>query len=158
MQKNHSSSEQSSVTNRRGKPYIYCAIDPKHKQRTLKNPHTISYFCDNPNITSNIVRCTPSWSYKYVPADDSDIPCTVRVKPSNDTYRRDFKATDLTLHERSPRLHYTGRKRIPFTGIRWGQRKLLASEVLFFLDVLQAKQPYHVVYAGAACGTHILLL
>lgn len=158
MQKNHSSSEQSSVTNRRGKPYIYCTIDPKHKQRTLKNPHTISYFCDNPNITPHIVRGTPSWSYKYVPADDSDIPCKVRVKPSNDTYRRDFKATDLTLHERSPRLHYTGRKRIPFTGIHWGQRKLLASEVLFFLDVLQAKQPYHVVYAGAACGTHILLL
>lgn len=153
-----SSSHPSSVTNRRGKPYLYCAIDKKHKQRTLKNPHTISFFCDNANIRSYVSNDVASWSYKYVPVDASDTPSSRAFKPSHIEYRRDFKPTDMILNDTSPRLPYTGRKRIPFTGIHWGQRKLLASEVLFFLDVLQPQERYHIVYAGAACGTHIVLL
>ena len=149
----------SSVATLRGKRYVYCTIDTKQKQRTLKNPHTISFFCDNPNITAAVSKDSAVWSYKYLAANDSETHFSKKsLNHSITPYKRDFKSTDMVLSTKAPRLKYTGRKKIPFTGIHWGQRKLLASEVLFFLDVLQPKKRYHIVYAGAACGTHILLL
>jgi len=71
-----------------------------------------------------------------------------------------FTLQDLTITINSLRTPYRRRTHENKTALHWGQRKLLLSEVEFFSiywDALKIPNPI-CVYAGAAPGTHILLL
>ena len=58
----------------------------------------------------------------------------------------------------APRAAYRRRRREPKTVCHWGQRKLLLSEVEFLSECLEGAGGGHVVYAGAAPGTHMTML
>jgi hypothetical protein len=61
------------------------------------------------------------------------------------------------LTSSAPRAPYRRRQKEPKSVCHWGQRKLLLSEVEFLTSAV-GPSPAHVVYAGAAPGTHLTLL
>jgi hypothetical protein len=73
---------------------------------------------------------------------------------------RTLVQTDLIITETTAKEEYRRRKDEIKTISRWGQRKLLFSELLFFLFHWNPKEVPNplCVYVGAACGTHIPML
>ena len=68
---------------------------------------------------------------------------------------KEAKVLSRKLTDKSPELPYKSRTgEIKFT-LKWGQRKLLISEIEFLSDNLTREEKCTVVYAGAAHGTHI---
>ena len=135
-----------------------CILDPIDYRTLRANPHTISFFIDTDNTTRD---CKPTddtrqcVKYSYV---NTSQQCHLNNIKCSASYHNFFKYNDIFIHKASRQLQYRGRGQIPFTNVHWGQRKLFASELMFFLDALSVGQKYHIIYAGSACGTHLLLL
>eukprot|EP00759_Apiculatamorpha_spiralis_P057451 PhF_6_TR8659/c0_g1_i2/m.13537/K18776/MTR2, MT48; cap2 methyltransferase len=66
----------------------------------------------------------------------------------------------LILSDDTPQVEYSRDRGAPMTHVHWGQRKLLLSEIEFLLYSMPRGSPprVHVVYAGAAPGSHMTVL
>lgn len=64
----------------------------------------------------------------------------------------------IKLQENFPEEPYASRHDEIKSAVHWGQRKLILSEIQFFSLCAASDVPYHVVYVGAAPGTHISFL
>lgn len=72
-----------------------------------------------------------------------------------------FTGDSLFLKKADPRMKYYRRDKEDKKAIHFGQRKLLLSEIWFIVNyIVECKDinQAHVVYAGAADGTHIAIL
>ena len=74
-----------------------------------------------------------------------------------------FTPDSLLLKKSDPRMKYYRRNKEDKKAIHFGQRKLLLSEIWFLTNYIDKcsrneKNNPHVVYAGAADGTHITIL
>lgn len=64
----------------------------------------------------------------------------------------------IKLDGNFPEEPYESRHDSIKSAIHWGQRKLILSEIQFFTQCALPQTSYHVVYVGAAPGTHISFL
>ncbi len=135
----------------------YCVINDKYNKILRKNPHTIQYFCSVDDIykeKSNKTNTKEKLVYSY------NIDNLPPYHTKNLLKRPPYKSNKISrkVSAKSNKLKYAGRKQLPATTLHWGQLKLMMTEVDFFNRYLDPKKKYTVIYAGAAKGTHTLLL
>ncbi len=91
---------------------------------------------------------------------DSEPPVSELVEPQpvlNKPLKKHFRL----LTGRIPRLKYQNRARDMKKVLHWGQRKLLMTEIEFlcrFYKLFEPVKKVYIIYAGAAAGTHLILL
>ena len=142
---------------------LYCDLS-KYDDKLIKilqrNPHTAQFFCtfenskvvtDNKNI--NKKRIIVNKDYKKQIYNKND---PYKKYHQIDNYVADMKKYTRKVIPKMPELKYMPSYQKVQTVIHWGQRKLLDSEIEFL--TMYHKKGDIVVYAGAAPGTHILIL
>ena len=137
-----------------------CRLDvgAPHIEHALQHdPHTVQFFCN-----------TDEGSFRR--KDGTVIPTNTNCRNPLLTPRHQFlppvhgipyKAPSpprRVLDGTAPRLPYSAKAQQTRTTLHWGQRKLHLTEVEFFLEKLSPEKSYVVVYAGAAPGTHMVML
>lgn len=122
---------------------------PDIKLALSNNYHTLQFFCNSDNEA-----WTNRKGWRLFQVDTK--PRTPVTFPNRIPY---FATTIYrTLEDSTPCFPWEPNTLHMRTTLHWGQRKLLLTEIDFFVERLDPDKKYMVIYAGASPGIHIILL
>lgn len=140
---------------------LFCSLNNDAKRLSIKNPHTLHFFCYHDNIKilnreENNSKLVNGYKYDRVIsnklADNFNISNDL-VKDLYFQYKLNFK-----LDNNYPKLEYQDRRQRPTTTLHLGQTKLFVCTLHFLINNVPKDKEVHILYPGSASGRNIHLL